>query len=163
YERACEGDHALSCEYAGRMHDEGRGVEASEEAARPLFEKACERGDALGCDMLRDLNDRVHPIEKAVVRVIIVGYAGAKVTRNPRARAKPRRRERPPTAHTTPRKAGAMGAGEHGAPNVYGKSSNQESVWIRRKSPEPLQDAVFALKPGKATMIENPTFGFEVV
>jgi len=160
HERACSLGSASSCRDLGQMQDEGRGVPEDRAAARSHFAKGCDGGDPLACSSLESLEDRVLPVEKVYVRVIDIGYAGPRFSKSQRDKPAAKRRAQAAAMKLNSGGDFASIAVELGD---TGPTPDRERLVYKQKTSSPFLDAAFALAPRKASVVDHPLFGFQVV
>jgi hypothetical protein len=172
YTRACDLGELGGCSHAATSLDEGIGVTPDEAKARVFLQKACDGGSKSDCGRLRDMDDRVSPREIAVYRVFHVSHREARIDKKDRSPEEAKKLAVAAVAALD--RGGAFDAiankydgtdriaaiGRAPRTSFRLKPSTevpQPELTTRRPQPE------FSVKPGKATYLPNPSFGFIVV
>jgi hypothetical protein len=163
HEHACDLGSAPSCREAGSMRDLGQGAASDEALARALYDRACKGGDVPGCELANALEDRVRPIQRAVVRVLVIGHAGARDGPRDRDQRTAKKRAQAAAAKLDAGADVEKVAAEYDDAGRAGRGGEGERTVTRRKASTPLQDAIFKLRPRRASVLESPVHGYQVI
>jgi len=169
--RACDLGSQSGCHAAGVAFDLGQGTTPDEAQARQYFSRGCGRAsgtglpalhDTLSCGALEELDQRVRPFERTVVRTFHVSHreSRAKAERSP---AEARQLVDQAVKELAAGKSFDAVADKFGGADPVERIGRAERVVFRHqpKPGDPLAP-VYDAKVGRAVVTTNPSFGFVV-